>query len=274
MPPRMIGPRRPSGAYYKKRPATRKPRVLTKPAKKQVTAIVKRAIAAENETKFCSDVPANQVESNSSIVLADMIRCLPKLVQDEGKGAAYQRLGTKVSPKSLSVHCNVSLTADLTRSMAVTVFWFILESKRYKNLDDALTLAPIDRLMRTGNGQEYFNFDGDPMVANLPVNTTEFRVIRRGTFNLSKNTGTVQDNTDVGNQPIVHQVGHAWTVRIPTPKRLVYEQDEDAPRTVYYPNNFAPFLVCGYIHQDQSLPDRLNLDINVSARTSLWYDDS
>lgn len=239
-----------------------------------IKKIVKSELSKELETKFVCDTPFHRVGSNSSIVQLDMIRCLPKLVQDEGKGAAYERLGTKVIPRSLAIHCHVSLLEDLNRSTAITVFWYVLEAKRFRNLEDALSFAPINKLMRTGNGQQYFPFDGNSDVAMLPINNVEFKVIKKGTFNLGKNTGMIQDDTTAGNQPIVQKVGHRWTVKIPTPKTFIYEQDENSPRTVYYPNNFAPFLVCGYIHQDQSIPDSINTDMSVTAQPQLYYDDA
>ena len=268
---RLVGPRRPGGKFYKKRPS----KVLSKPAKTQVKAIVKRAIAAENETKFVSTEVANDVSYNSQITtVADMLPCLPKIVQDEGKGAAYERLGTKVTPKSVNVHIHASLTQQLERSTAIKVFWYILESKRYKNLKDSLALANIPALLRTGDGGEVSTFTGVPVIASLPVNDTEFRVLKRGTFVLQKNTGLTQDNTTAGNQPLVNPICKSWSVKLKTPKRFIYDQDEDSPRLVYYPNNFAPFLVIGYVHQDHSTPDITNQDVSVSVRASMYYDDA
>ena len=268
----MIGPRRKSGAYYKKRPAKK---ALSKPAKNQVAAIVKRAIAAENETKFVSEpVVINQPRNSTIAVVGDVSPCLPKLVQDEGKGAAYERIGTKVTPKSVMVHITASLTKSLNRSVAITVYWYILESKRYKNLRDTLANVQMPLLLRTGDGGQTSTFTGLPYNASLPVNDTEFRVLRRGHFNLQKNTGDIQDSTTAGNQPLLSVVQKTWSVKLKTPKRFIYDQDEDSPRLVYYPNNFAPFIVFGYTHQDQTAGDIVNQDLSVSVRNSIYYDDA
>ena len=202
-----------------------------------------------------------------------MLPCLPKIVQDEGKGAPYQRMGTRITPKSCTVHMTASITKELNRSTAIIVYWYILETKQYKNLKDSLANSPMPNLLRTGDAGTA-GFGGQPYIASLPVNQDKFRILKRGSFNLSKNTGTVQDSTTAGNQPLAGPLHKTWSVKLNTPKRLMYDEDEDAPRLVYYPNNFAPFVVFGYTHQDQDVPDLANQDLSVSVRASMWYDDA
>jgi len=240
--------------------------------KTQTVKLIKNVIARETETKFRSETTGSQL-SNSQITSGDIIRLLPKLLQDEGAGTAYQRLATKVSPRSLKAHCHVSFAPDLNRSMAIEVHYFVLTSKSQKNINSVLGLT-LANLLRTGDSSMYFPFDGNVDVAMLPVNTTEYNVIKRGSFKLSKNTGLLQDSTTAGNQPLGGPVCKDWTINIPTPAKLVYEQDNASPRQVNYPNNFAPFIVFGYTHQDTSIPDFLNQDIKVVVRPELWYDDA
>jgi len=49
MPKKLIGPRRKSGAYYKKRPATKKPRVK---ATKNLNVAIQRVLNRNLETKY------------------------------------------------------------------------------------------------------------------------------------------------------------------------------------------------------------------------------
>lgn len=240
--------------------------------KTQTVKLIKNVIARETETKFRGETTGSQL-SNSQITSGDIIRLLPKLIQDEGDGTAYKRLATKVTPRSLKAHCHVSFAPNLDRSMAVEVHYFVLTSKSQKNINNVLGLT-LDNLLRTGDQNMYFKFDGNVDVAMLPVNTTEYNVIKRGSFKLSKNTGLLQDSTTAGNQGLGGPVSHSFVVNIPTPAKLVYEQDDQTPRQVNYPNNFAPFIVFGYTHQDTSIPDFLNQDIKVVVRPQLWYDDA
>jgi len=253
----------------RKSPATKRAPVT----KKATVKLIKSVIASELETKLVIETVDN-LPHNSPITGGDKTRLLPRLVQDQGEGNAYERLGTKITPKKLKINCHVNLTDGLDRSTAVTVHWFALHSRQFKEMNTVLSSANMSRLLRTGNSGQYFPFDGNVDVAMLPVNNTDFTVIKRGSFNLSKNTGFVQDATTSGNQPIVGPVSKSWSFDIPCPAKLIYEQDNNTPRTTYYPNNFAPFIVFGYTHQDGSVPDQANQDITCIVQTQLWYDDA
>jgi len=261
-----------SGFKPRKLGARKSTKVAPVKTKQAQVALIKSVIARECETKYRSETTGSQL-SNSSISSADIIRLLPKLLQDQGEGRAYERVGTKVTPKKLRAHCHVSFAPELNRSMAIEVHYFVLTAKQYKNINNVLGLT-LANLLRTGDQNMYFNFDGNVDVAMLPVNTTEYNVIKRGKFKLSKNTGLLQDSTTAGNQPQGGPVSKSFTVTIPTPAKLIYEQDDQSPRQINYPNNFAPFIVFGYTHQDTSVPDYLNTDIKVVVRPELWYDDA
>lgn len=266
--------------WKKMRPGVRKTRANSKayasskaPATKtQTVQLIKNVMARENETKYRAETTGSQL-SNSQIGSGDIIRLLPKLVQDQGEGRAYERMATKITPKSLRANCHVSFAPGLNRSMAIEVHYFVLTSKSQRNINSVLGLS-LQNLLRTGDQNLFFHFDGNVDVATLPVNTTEYNVLKRGKFKLSKNTGLLQDDTTAGNQPLGGPVSKSFSVSIPTPAKLVYEQDDQTPRQVNYPNNFAPFIVFGYTHQDTSVPDFLNTDIKVVVRPELWYDDA
>jgi len=243
------------------------------PARKATVKLIKKVLAAEIETKFVSQTTGSQ-NQNSNINNGDLIPAIPPLLQDQGDSAAWRRIGTKVTPKSLKLHCHVGFGPEIVRSSAINVHYFVLTQKRYKNMTGVLANGNMSRLLRTGDQNMYFPFDGNNDVAMLPVNTAEFNVIKRGSFKLSKNTGDLQDSLDTGNQPLGGPVSRDWVITIPTPAKLTYEQDNALPRTQDYPTNFAPFIVFGYTHQDASTPDLLNQDIFVQVRPMLWYDDA
>ena len=235
--------------------------------------LIKDVMAKEIETKFVQQAISNTA-CNSEITNSDVVACLPRLVQDQGEGNAYERLATKITPKSLKINCHVSITPGVTRSTAVIVHYFVLTAKQFKSYSTLPSNVNMLRLLRTGDNVQYTGFNGYVNNAFLPVNTTDFTVLKRGSFKLQKNTGIAQDDTTAGNQPLAGQYCHSWTVNIPTPAKLIYEQDNNSPRVVYYPNNFAPFLVVGYTHQDGSSPDTLNQDITLRHVAQMWYDDA
>jgi len=262
-------PRKGKGAR-KSRVARRKGAPATK---KSVVKLVKSVMASEIETKFVSQTVAN-TSFNSEITNADIIQLLPAIQQMDSSnvGSAWQRNGTKISPKSLTFNCQWQIT-PVNRSLAVVVHYFILVSKQYKSAS-ALSGVTMGRLLRSGATSLYEPFNGYINNSFLPVNEEEFTVIKRGHFLLYKNTGDVQDSTTAGNQPIVAPVCKIMKFRIPVPAKLTYDQDSSLPRTVLYPNGYAPFMVFGYTHQDGTVPDMANQDVTLTARSQMWFDDA
>jgi len=268
---KVFGPALPPAMAKARRAAARAKRAPK--SKAAVVSLVKDVMAREIETKYVSQIKAN-TSFNSEITNADIITCLPELQQMDSSnvGAAWQRNGTKISPKSLTLKCHWSLT-PVARSSAIVVHYFILTSRQYKSAS-ALSGVQMGRMLRSGGASLAQLFDGLIPSAQLPINDQDFIVLKRGSFTLQKNTGTVQDSTTAGNQPIVNPVCKSKTFRLKVPKKLTYEQDNTAPRTVLYPNGYAPFMVFGYTHQDNSTPDVVNQDVSCVARADLWFDDA
>jgi len=245
--------------------------------KKAVTALVKQVIARQEETKFRSQLMDDRRFYNSQIQFGDITYCLPKLVQDQGEGAIYERLGRKISVRGCSYHMDIALT-DVTRSTNIIVHVWILENKVIKGLNRLdSTNTPLDtKFLLTGDSSETQGFNGYSQDSMLPVNNSTFKVLHHRQFYLGKNSGTVQDDSTAGNQPVfaAGNVRKRLTFKLPCPKVLMYEQDNNTPRTVYYPTNFAPFAVVGYSHANLTSPDTVNSDVSVTSRANLWYDDA
>ena len=247
-------------------------------SKKATVALIKAVVAREEETKFVSQTRQFRVTHNSGITNGgDIIPALPKLIQDEGEGASWQRMGMKVSPRTTYVDCYVSLS-DVERSCALEVFWFLLTHKSQKSIPQLNLAGGVDmtEFLKTGEASRTVAFNGTTDTCTLPVNNAMFTVLKKGTFKLGKNTGQVQDSITVGNQPLYGAISHRWRIPIKAPKTLTYNQDAGpvGSRTQEYPLGFAPFLVFGYVHQNQTSPDTLNQDISVTIRNAMYYDDA
>lgn len=266
-----------------KKPYVRKSKSAPRRARRAPTskaatvALIKRVVAREEETKFCSSTIQYRVTHNSGITNGDIIYTLPKLLQDEGEGASWQRMGMKVAPRRHEVDCYVSLS-DVERSGAIEVFWWVLTHKTQKSMFQLNATGGVDMttFLKSGDSSTTIGFNGTTDLVSLPVNDAKFTVLKKGSFKLGKNTGQVQDSITVGNQPLYTAISKRWRINLKAPKTLVYEQDLSPPgsRTVFYPSGYAPFLVFGYVHQNQTTPDVLNQDISVTVRASLYYDDA
>lgn len=271
---KVFGPALPPAMAKARRAEKRK----TAPKSKKATVqLIKSVIAREEETKFVSQTQQFRVTHNSNISNGDIIPCLPALRQDEGDGAAWQRMGIKVTPRSAYVDCFVSLS-DVERSCAIEVFWYLLTHKSQKAIPQLNVTGGVDmtEFLRTGEASRTVAFTGTTDTCSLPVNNAMFNVLKKGSFKLGKNTGQVQDSITVGNQPLYGAIHKRWRIQLKCPKKLTYNQDPGVAgaRTVFYPLGYAPFIVFGYVHQNQTIPDSLNQDISVTTRNSMFYDDA
>jgi len=265
------GLKRRMGTYAK----GNKPRRNKKMRKASSTVkLIKKVLADEIETKYVTQTLVNCQPFNSEITNVDVLPITPQLQQmGSDVGSAWQRNGVRISPKSLTLKCHWSYT-PVARSGAIIVHYFILNSKTIKSALALPTGVVMNNLLRAGQGQLAIPFDGSQRNAQYPVNTLEYNVLHRGSFLLQKNTGTVQDSTTAGNQPIVNSVCFRKEFKIPLPAKLTYDQDNQNPRTVLYPNGFAPFMVFGYCHQDNTVPDTVNQDVTLTATSHMWFDDA
>lgn len=259
----------------KSKPRASKAKAAPKTKQAQV-ALIKQVIAREDETKFRSELLVNKVPFNSQITLAsDIIRLLPKIVQGQPNtgNSIYERTGRKISVRNFTVNAEFCLT-DVDRSSALVVCYWILTHKEIKQ-QNGLAAMNLGGLIMTGDDNNVQNFNGYVQDAMLPINNTKFTVLKSGRFQLGKNTGTVQDSTTGGNQPLAGQaVRHAISVKMNCPKTWTYEQDENTPRTVFYPSGYAPFMLFGYYHQNQTSPDGGFQDVTLTLRSNVYYDDA
>jgi len=271
---KQFGPALPPGMKKARAAARRAMKAAPKTQSEQV-ALIKSVIAKSEETKFRSEVTHLLIPHNGQILTSDVIRVLPKLVQGQGQAAIYEREGMRVSPRKLRVDMDVSLF-DTDRSTAIVVCYWMLQAKNVKNV----SLLPANLIigsdfLKTGDANNTQGFNGYYQDSVLPVNDARYTVLKRGKFLLAKQPGAIQDQTSIGLQPLGGQpIQHRVSFDLKTPKTFVYDQDEGSPRTVYYPNGYAPFLVVGYFHQNQTAPDIDNTDVNVTVRSSLWFDDA
>jgi len=275
---RMARRRMAPGKARASRPGRRLPARKAAPKTKRAqVALIKSVIAREEETKFRSELIVNSVAYNSQITTSDIIRLLPKLVQGQPNSASsiYEREGMRISPRALKIDAEVCLTA-VDRSRAIQVVYWVLQSKQVKQTALLSTnIIPGSDLLKTGDSSNVQGFNGYVEDVNLPINDARYVVLKKGSFKLGCNTGTIQDNTTAGNQPLGGQaVSHRLSFKLPVPAKFVYDQDENTPRTVYYPNGYAPFMLFGYYHQNQTVPDVSFQDMTISLRSSLWYDDA
>ena len=118
------------------------------------------------------------------------------------------------------------------------------------------------------------SFDGTQFVAQYPVNTAEFRVIKHRSFRMVKGFGqpfTAPVNTSAGATDGVISPSTQYVrivQKIPVPKKLKYEANNSV-----YPTNYAPFMCIGYTRNNADTRAVSNHFIKVLGQTQLSYKD-
>lgn len=237
----------------KARKAVRRMKPATKTA---VKAIVKQVMDRNVEDKFKGGIVENSNAHGCNITAGDIYPVLPPISQ----GTDYnERVGNKIRPKRLEYRLRVALneSANLTTPYHVDIW--VLTAKRCKsyNLPGGLGAnIPITALLDGGNGVPY-SYDGSTMHALLPLNKEYFTSLGHRRFKLT--TTTVENHKGQSFMDIV--------MRVKCPKSLIYDG-------LSYPENFAPFTVCGWSRDDGVTPDPTSLHVTVTGWSILYYEDA
>lgn len=244
------------GATGTKKKAVRRAVARMRPTTKAVIrSIAKKVVADAIEDKQVGGIVEPSVNHDGIITSTDFYPILPPV--NPGSGY-FQRTGQKIRPKSLVLKVRVALADDITPlDVPYRVTMFILNAKRLKSYNVGLGTLNANALLEGGDGNTY-PFDGSTMNALMPVNRDVYTQVRRISFRLSATTA--EDHKP--------ETSKEFTIRIPTPKTLMYDQPGG------YPENFAPFVAVGWSRDDGITPPPGMNHIRVTSRSVLLYEDA
>lgn len=270
----LIGPRRQSGAFYRKRPTVRRPRA--KKVSKALSSAVTRAVRREikPEVKFVSNYSVQ--DYNSSIQsTGDMVNVIPGVIQGDDD---FQRTGAKITTKGLYVKGSITLSSADT-DLGSTLYkplrarMMIIRPKQYNSAVDQSTVAagPLQRLLKPNTGNSNAGrFDGATYSLLYPINKDEWDCCYDKQFNLypqQSNTGLVPDGTI---QNAMNPGYYQFRKKIPVRKTLLY-----SPNNVgsVVPTNDVWYMVIGYAYMDQSSIDVVNTQVRAEIFSTLYFTD-
>lgn len=269
---KLIGPRRPSGAFYKKRPAVRKPRA----AKITSVQLIKRVIRGQLETKYVTNLrdqglPQYVTLTGHITPSTDAIQMLSPVPIQTGTASSNVRMGDTIQPVRATtsgfVYFN-NIANDVGKVVYVKLLMCLpKEIKDYALLNDLqanlLENGSADPVPWTAAGQE--------AQAYLPVSKSLYTVMKTKTIKLTKvqgnpigSSGTDPCNLGGNNDRVAFS--YSWK-----PPTLKYSLD-----SVNFPGNYAPvlFAVCyspGFNYEtDASLVGSVDL----SVMNQLWFKDA
>lgn len=284
-PQTLIGPRRASGAFYKKRPAPKK-KLTTKGAKltKPVKSAIQRMIYGAQETKY---VVAGLVNANvyntcrtklvpAGVTTFNYLRTAMPTIVNSGT-QTNDLIGAKCKIMSLKTvfHFNLDTANAVSQDIMVKVFF--LQSRNVKNYSVAFNGLTGGNLLRTGNAgeEDWVPATGvDSRFLNqLPINKLSWTGTSK-TFRLSKNGGTLNNQTTgavpvLGNGIASYDFTHNWKAN---GKTLRYDEGDGSN----YPENYLPLIgiVAWYPDGTPVGAQDTVMPVNVTFSSHLWYKDS
>jgi hypothetical protein len=281
MPPRRKFIRQGGGPAYnkyqqaKKRAAANKSKMARIPFNQRVTS----AIARAQETKLVIAAPYNYNNGNtlenftqfSTAITgtSELYNLIPAVTVGDDD---YQRVGNQIQPTKLTVSVQCALGG--IASSQIYVDFFFLHAKAIKDARQTANIQ-IQKLLNDGQGQNV-PYDGTSFTAMLPLNKTEFTMIKHVRVLLKKPYGDPQGlYSGAGIPPAsvssLPASTKTFSVTIKLPKKLTYEQ-----RTDYVCTNTFPFMAVGFTAADQFGGTALTptLPVYVQAQSHLFYKDA
>lgn len=216
--------------------------------KVQVTQLVKRMIARNEENKSIGNNVELDVFHNSAISAADCEPLIPPIAIDSAgvSGLSYQRIGDRIKPKSLTVKGIVCMGSDYLIQKDMYVRILILAQKNVKT-GSAVLAGAVDAshlLKPNSPAIPSNNFGGFTAQLNYPVNRDLFRVYMDKTVKL---TGLKSDTSGDS----IQRQSVRWSYRFKQlPSALTFDKGNGD-----WVNNFAPFVAIGYAYPDGTGPD-------------------
>jgi len=198
------------------------------------------------------------VGHNSAISNADLDACLPIVSLGTGD---WNRIGARISPKSLVVRGTVYITSrdmDINRPIEVRLLGFT-----QNDLRNCAQVADVDtaNLLRGFNGATV-PYDGTLTNQTFPINDELFKRLFDKKIKLSEQIAGTYEGADFRTS------AYHYSFKIKCPKYLKYDGTDN------YPNNFAPFMAVGYTYLDGSAPDEVLANVHNESHCHLKYEDA
>lgn len=273
-----------------KRPAARKnKRTVSKPTAKAITAIAKKVVAGESETKYrtyysggvggvtdpgdraaWAFVLKNQfINSNTT----DIHRLIPPVLQGVGENT---RIGNRINPTSLIVNGTVTVTNASLIGLSGKDMYVVLYVLQHVSLKDYTVLAAqnnFNQMLLTGESatQQYGGIVVDSM---LKINDKAYRLLARKTIPIryagqQLNAAPVTNITSIANAHDFHR-NFSFNLGKKIPKTLLYPEDP----TKTDPTNSSIFMCASYYLMGGMAPGAVpDSQVNLQYVSHLYYKD-
>lgn len=262
MPARLIGPRRMGGAFYRKRPAVRRPRG-PKAVNRRVATVgtVKKLISKMVETKFITRNLETNVSHNSQISAPDMLPIVPTVNQGDDD---FERVGDTIRPTKLNIRGIISMDrTNVSSNQVLLVRVLVLEPRNAKTYAVSVPQYPTYALgllkPNLTTGTTTIPFVGNTVDLQYKPNPDLFRVLYDKVFKIAPTADGVEQNPS----SIIR-----WSKNLKIPSKFDYVDGTNLPV------NYNPFYCLGYVYADGTGPDVVATKIITQTDATLYYKDA
>jgi len=244
---------------------------LKETTKAGVLAVVRRFLASRTEDSLVgTQIEANTLH-NSAIGPADCKVLLPEIEQVQGAGSntSQERIGEKISPKSLKVKGLLSLNFGTTPPVSRADIYarVIIASQKDVKTGAQVNSGAVDTgtLLRPGFGAtaDQVPFNGHPQELMYAINTNKFRVYYDKIIKF----------TQVGETSVeaIPRYSAMWSYTFKKdkmPASLTYDESNGD-----WANNFAPFVAIGYAYSDGTSADVVGTKLISNIYSEFKFED-
>jgi len=231
--------------------------------------VVRRMISSKAENKLIGTQVEANVLHNSAISAAD---CEPVIMEvqplDASVGStAQQRIGDRISPKSLKVRGLLSLNFDTTPPVSRADIYarVIIASQKDVKTGAQVLGGSVDTaaLLRPGFGAtaDQVPFNGHPQELLYDINKDKFRVYYDKVI---KFTQVAETSVEA-----IPRYSARWSYSFKKlPASLTYDENNGD-----WCNNFAPFVCIGYAYSDGTAADVVGTKLRSNIYSQLQFED-
>jgi hypothetical protein len=180
---------------------------------------------------------------------------------------ATQRIGDRITPKSLTVKGVLSVNPDQgTNDLGDFYARIVIATQKDIKVGSRIVTGAVNAgsLLRPGfdtPGTDQVQFLGNTLELTYPINKDLFHVYYDKVVKFKMTKSLSQDTWD--------SYSHRWSYTFKKlPASLTFDEGNGN-----WPNNFAPFVAVGYAYSDGKAPDTIQLKLIHNCFSQLTFED-
>jgi len=238
-------------------------------------------IKGDAETKYVAEACRNLSTGNTLATytafssgitgVQEIYAAIPRTHQGTDE---HERIGDTIMPTSCTLHLDITgATFGQNYSYDKTCHIFLLQSKSVNDLDNYSAIPIGTSLLEDGGGGNT-GFNGTSIHAMMPINRTNFTVLKYKKFRLVKGFGKTGGSSGTDPAGLTDSVispaasYHHIRMKVRLPKKLKYSAHGSR-----YPANSAPFFVIGWTNNWAVDAASNVIDTQVLGRVEMRYKD-